>query len=57
MIRSLDDKLPENEMQKTNLYTSMDIKVHLNIVKVLTGGQKQIPQISQKLVYNNSINI
>ena len=38
MIRSLDDKLLENEMQKTDLYTSMDIKVHLNIVKVLTGG-------------------
>lgn len=57
MIKSLDDKLSENEMQKTDLYTSMDIKVHLDMVKVLTGGQKQISQISQKLVYNNSINI
>ena len=57
MIKSLDDKLSENEMQKTDLYTSMDIKVYLDMVKVLTGGQKQISQISQKLVYNNSINI
>jgi len=38
MIKSLDDKLSENEMQKTDLYTSMDIKVHLDMVQVLTGG-------------------
>jgi len=38
MIKSLDDKLSENEMQKTDLYTSMDIKVYLDMVKVLTGG-------------------
>jgi len=37
MIRSLDNKLPEDKIQETDLCISMDMEVHLDIVKVLTG--------------------
>ena len=39
-IRSLDNKLPENKTQETDLQASTDAEIYLDIIKVLSKSQR-----------------